>query len=71
MLKSVLSGDFNYEKLASVLPVIASHSSLMEVASDKAEREANKMKMASYMQQDLGKVFAGRIVSFTKNCNVC
>lgn len=67
VLKSVLSGDFNYEKLASVLPVIASHSSLMEVASDKAEREANKMKMASYMQQYLGKVFAGRIVSFTKN----
>lgn len=70
ILTNILEGDF--ERLESdlykaKLVDIASHSSEKELDADRCEREADKMKMASYIEKFVGEVFDGRIVSFTKH----
>ena len=46
---------------------IAVHSSEMEKIADNCEREANKMKMAEYMEKFIGTEFTGKISGFTFN----
>ncbi len=46
---------------------IANHSSEMEVIADSVEKEADKMKMADYMSNYIGKEFEGKIVGFTNH----
>ena len=41
---------------------IANHSSQMEKVADNCERSADKMKMAEYMEQFVGKTFEGFII---------
>ena len=44
---------------------IAVHSSIMEQEATACEKEADKMKMAEYMEQFVGKTFEGFISGFT------
>ena len=69
ILKKVLKGDIESLKdyqYKEKLKEIAIHSSSMELISDKVEKEAEKMKMAAYINNYIGSIFDGRIVSFTK-----
>lgn len=70
VLSMVLNGDM--EKLYGdeykiIINDIANHSSDMELLADACEREANKMKMAEYMQNHLEEEFNGRIFGFTNS----
>jgi len=58
-----LSSDFYKNNIID----IAVHSSKMEKVADNCEREANKMKMAEYMENFIGEEFTGKISGFTFN----
>ena len=68
ILTNILEG--NIEKIVSDsykdnVINIANHSSYMEQESTLCEKEADKMKMAEYMEQFIGKVYDGFISGFT------
>ena len=68
ILTNILEG--NIEKIESNLYKdnvidIAVHSSIMEQEATACEKEADKMKMAEYMEQFVGKTFEGFISGFT------
>jgi ribonuclease R len=70
ILTMILNGD--YDLLSDInyldkLSGIAKHSSMREKQAESCERDANKIKMASYMEQFVGEEFKARIVSFTFN----
>ena len=70
VLHLILNGEF--EKLMqdlykSKLEEIASHSSQQEIAAEKCEKQANKYRMAQYMQNKIGEQFTGKINGFTKS----
>ena len=70
ILTNILEGNFDRlesDEYKNKLVDIASHSSEKELDADRCEREADKMKMASYMEKFVGDNFDGRIVSFTKH----
>ena len=54
------------DKLEEVLPSMCEHSSFMERQADKAEKVANELKMAQYMQKHLGEVFEGTVIACTR-----
>ena len=58
-----ISSDFYKNNIID----IAVHSSKMEKVADNCEREANKMKMAEYMENFIGEEFTGKISGFTFN----
>lgn len=51
--------------LNTALVEIASHSSEREVAAQNAERDVDDMKMAEYMEKNVGKTYVGTISSVT------
>ena len=68
ILSHILDNDFKYfesDLYRKTLEEIAEWSSDRELAADRCEREANKMKMAMYMEKYVGQKFVGRIVGFT------
>lgn len=70
VLHLILNGEF--EKLMqdlykSKLEEIANHSSQQEIAAEKCEKQANKYRMAQYMQNKIGEQFTGKINGFTKS----
>ena len=70
ILTNILEGNFDRlesDEYKNKLVDIASHSSEKELDADRCEREADKMKMASYISKFVGDIFDGRIVSFTKH----
>lgn len=51
--------------LNTALVEVASHSSEREVAAQNAERDVDDMKMAEYMDKNVGKTYVGTISSVT------
>ena len=51
--------------LNTALVEVASHSSEREVAAQNAERDVDDMKMAEYMEKNVGKTYVGTISSVT------
>ncbi|MGB9791870.1 MAG: ribonuclease R [Thermacetogeniaceae bacterium] len=52
-------------KLESMMPIYAEQSSARELVAEEAERETVDLKKVEYMQQFIGEVFEGVIVSIT------
>ncbi len=70
ILTAVLDGEIEkvyQDEFLELLNEICYNSSLKEIDSEKAEREANKMKAAEYMQGFIGSCYKGRISGFTKS----
>ena len=68
ILTMILNGDFDTlysDNFKKYLDDVAKQSSLKELDADACEREADKMKMALYMNDYINKEFEGRIVGFT------
>ena len=68
IIKDNLRGRMTSEKLehyAGILDDVAAQSSKTERRADDAEREADKMKKAEYMEHQIGKVFDGIISGLT------
>ncbi len=53
------------EKLEQLMPVYAEQSSARELVAEEAERETVELKKVEYIQQFLGEVFEGIVVSVT------
>ncbi len=69
IIKDNLRGRMNENRIAhyqGILQEVAKHSSEMERRADEAERETVKLKKVEYMQQYIGKEFAGVISGMTK-----
>ncbi len=68
IIKDNLRGRMTSEKLehyAGILDDVAAQASKTERRADDAEREADKMKKAEYMEHQIGKVFDGIISGLT------
>ncbi len=52
-------------KLESILSDISNQASNKEVDAEAAEKEANMMKMAEYMENHIGEYFNGKIINIT------
>ena len=55
----------NIDLLEKVLPEICMHATFMERMADEAEKAADELKMAEYMQEHIGEVFEGTVISCT------
>lgn len=51
--------DFNYDELDKFLNEVSTHCSERSNEADKAEREAKEMRMAEFMENNIGKSFDG------------
>ena len=68
IIKEYLCGSLNDKRMEhynSILEEVCRHSSTMERRADDAEREADKLKKAEYMQDHIGEVFEGVISGVT------
>lgn len=59
--------DFDYNELDNFLGVVAAHCSERSNEADKAELEAKKMRIAEYMENNIGKVFNAYITSVSQS----
>lgn len=69
IIKETLRGRMNENRIEhyeSILPEVTKHASQMERRAEEAERETIRLKKAEYMEQHIGEVFAGVILSITK-----
>ena len=70
VLHLILNGEFDklmQDLYKSKLEEIAIHSSNQEISAEKCEKQANKYRMAQFMQNNIGEQFIGKINGFTKN----
>ena len=70
ILHLILKGEFSKlveDLYQEKLKDIAAHSSTQEISAEKCEKQANKYRMAQYMQNKIGEEFTGKIDGFTKN----
>lgn len=68
IIKEQLRGRLKENRIQhydALLPQVADHSSKMERRADEAEREADKLKKAEYMEQHIGERFEGVISGIT------
>lgn len=68
IIKDNIHGKMDDKKMhhyASLLEDVARHTSKTERRADDAERDTDKLKMAQYMEQHIGKEFDGVISSMT------
>ncbi len=70
IIKKLLQGkieEITSKEFESLLKTIAQKCSEMERVAEKIEREANKMKMAGYINEHKNETHKGRITGFTKS----
>ena len=68
ILHNILDGNLdkvNNNHFLEKLNQIAFHSSERELSADACERDANKLKMAEYLEDYIGKIFDAIIIGFT------
>jgi len=68
IIKKFHKGGLTYneqEKLNSILPKVAEHTSQTERIAEEVEREVDDLKMAEYMLDRIGNVYEGMISSLT------
>lgn len=60
--------DFDYSELEKYLSTVANHCTERSNEADKAEREAKEMRIAEFLENNIGKCFEGIIVSLDSSC---
>ncbi len=56
----------NIDYIEKVLPGLCEHASFMERMADDAEKAADELKMAEYMQDHIGETFEGTVIACTR-----
>lgn len=57
--------DFDYNELDNKLKEICNHCTERSNAAEKAEKEAHEMRIAEYLENNIGKTFEGYILNIT------
>ena len=68
IIKSYINGKLNLseqDRLETLLPKVAEHTSMTERTAEEAEREVEDLKIAQYMSERIGNVYEGMISSLT------
>ena len=56
----------NIDEIEKALPELCEHASFMERRADAAEKAADELKMAEYMENHIGEVFEGTVIACTR-----